>query len=101
MLATPIHNPSPFKHMFYVYILKSKKDESHYVGFAVDLRGRMRKHNEGLVRSTKNIRPLALVYYEAYRSKTDALIREKQLKRFAKGFASLKNRLKHSLMLEG
>jgi len=87
--------------MFYVYILKSKKDESRYIGFAVNLRDRMRKHNAGFVVSTKNLRPLALVYYEAYRSKTDALIREKQLKRFAKGFTSLKSRLKHSLMLEG
>ncbi len=87
--------------MFYVYILKSTKDHSHYIGFAVDLRERIVKHNNGLVRSTKNIRPLVLVYYEAYRSKTDALIREKRLKRFAKGFASLKGRIKYSLILEG
>ncbi len=82
-------NPSPFKHMFYVYVLKSKKDQSHYIGFVVDLR------------STENLRPLGLIYHEAYQSKTDALIREKQLKRFAKGVASLKGRLKNSLMLEG
>lgn len=94
-------NPSPFKHMFYVYVLKSKKDQSHYIGFVVDLRSRIRKHNQGVVRSTENLRPLVLIYYEAYRSKTDALIREKQLKRFAKGVASLKGRLKNSLMLEG
>lgn len=87
--------------MFYVYVLKSKKDDSHYVGFAVDLRERMAKHNNGLVKSTQNIRPLVLAYYEAYGSKTDALIREKRLKQFAKGFASLKGRLKYSLMLEG
>lgn len=87
--------------MFYVYVLKSKKDNSCYTGFAIDLRGRFRKHNQGLVRSTKNLRPLAIVYYEAYRSKTDALIREKRLKHFAKGFSSLKGRLKHSLILEG
>ncbi|MBI2627957.1 MAG: GIY-YIG nuclease family protein [Candidatus Niyogibacteria bacterium] len=87
--------------MFYVYILKSKKDQSHYIGFAVDLRNRIRKHNQGLVKSTKNIRPIVLIYYEAYRSKTDALIREKQLKRFAQGFFSLKSRLKNSLILKG
>lgn len=87
--------------MFYVYVLKLKKDSTHYIGFAVDLRARFRKHREGLVISTQNLRPLILVYYEAYRSKTDALIREKQLKRFAKGFASLKGRLEHSLILEG
>ncbi len=87
--------------MFYVYILRSKKDSSFYIGFAVDLRNRIKKHQEGFVRSTKNLRPIALIYYEAYRSKADALIREKRLKRFAKGFASLKGRLKYSLMFEG
>ena len=84
--------------MFYVYILKSNKDNSLYVGFTDDLRVRLVKHNQGLVKSTKNLRPLILVYYEAYRSKKDALIREKRLKHFAKGFTSLKGRIKNSLI---
>lgn len=41
---------------------------------------------------------MELIYCEAYRSKADALIREKRLKQFAKGFASLKGRLRYSLM---
>lgn len=87
--------------MFYVYILKSSKDGSLYIGFAEDLKARLVKHSQGLVRSTKNLRPLILIYYEAYKSKKDALIREKRLKQFAKGFASLKGRLKNSLILKG
>lgn len=87
--------------MFYVYVLKSRKDGSSYIGFAPDLRARIKKHENGEVRSTKNTRPLLLVYYEAYRDKRDALYREKQLKRFAKGFASLKRRIYYSLMLQG
>ena len=87
--------------MFYVYMLKSKKDKSHYIGFAPDLKKRIEKHNQRLVQSTKGLRPLALVYYEAYKSKEDALIREKRLKKFAKGLTSLKSRLKNSLILEG
>jgi len=87
--------------MFYVYVLRSKKDSSLYIGFAPDLRVRILKHEHGLVRSTKNLRPLTLVYYEAYHDKRDALFRERQLKRFAKGFASLKRRLYYSLMLQG
>ncbi|OGZ97334.1 MAG: excinuclease ABC subunit C [Candidatus Sungbacteria bacterium RIFCSPLOWO2_02_FULL_54_10] len=87
--------------MFYVYVLRSEKNGSHYIGFAVDLRERFQKHSKGLVRSTKNLLPISLIYYEAYRSKTDALIREKRLKHFAKGYASLKSRLKYSLMREG
>ncbi len=85
--------------MFYVYMLKSKKDESLYIGFAPDLKERFIKHNQGLVQSTKNLRPLELIYYEAYKSKKDALIREKRLKQFKKGYASLKGRIRNSLML--
>jgi len=85
--------------MFFVYILKSKSDGSFYIGFAVDIEQRMEKHNQGLVQSTKNILPMELMYCEVYKSKKDALIREKRLKRFAKGFASLKSRLRYSLML--
>ncbi|MFA5386232.1 MAG: GIY-YIG nuclease family protein [Candidatus Paceibacterota bacterium] len=83
--------------MFFVYILRSRKDNSFYIGFAPELRKRLEKHNQGLVRSTKNIRPMELIYFEGYKSKTDALIRERRLKRFTKGFASLKSRLVNSL----
>lgn len=84
--------------MFFVYILQSRKDKSFYIGFAVNIKERLEKHNQGLVRSTKNIRPIELIYCEIYKSKKDALIREKRLKRFAKGFASLKGRLKYSII---
>ena len=84
--------------MFFVYVLQSKKDKSFYIEFAVDIKERLKKHNEGLVRSTKNIRPIELIYCEIYKSKRDALIRERRLKKFAKGFASLKGRLKYSIL---
>lgn len=87
--------------MFYVYILKSEYNGSLYTGFTIDLRERFQKHNKGLVQSTKRYLPWELIYYEAYKSKKDALMREKQLKRFAKGFASLRNRIRDSLMLQG
>lgn len=72
-----------------------------YIGFAEDLEERLSKHNQGLVYSTKSLKPMELIYYEAYRSKKDALIRERRLKQFAKGFASLRSRLRYSLMLQG
>ncbi len=84
--------------MFYLYLLKSKKDNSLYLGFAPNLKVRLLKHNQGLVQSTKNLRPWELIYYEAYKSKRDALIREKRLKQFKKGYASLKGRIKNSLI---
>ena len=98
-----IGNPSPLRHliMFFVYVLQSKKDGEFYIGFTPDIKRRMEKHNLGLVQSTKHMRPLELMYCEVYKAKKDALIREKRLKQFAKGFASLKGRLKYSLMSQG
>ena len=51
------------------------------------------------MQSTKNLKPMELIYFEGYKSKKDALIREKRLKQFKKGYASLKRRLSESLML--
>ena len=86
---------------FHVYLLRSKLDNSFYIGFAENLKERMEKHNQGMVQSTKNLRPMELIYFKSYKSKKDALTREKRLKQFAKGFSSLRSRLLHSLMLEG
>lgn len=86
---------------FHVYLLRSKIDNSFYIGFAENLKDRMEKHSKGMVQSTKNLRPMELIYFESYKSKKDALIREKRLKQFAKGFASLKQRIVNSLILEG
>ena len=86
---------------FHVYLLRSKLDNSFYIGFAENLKERMEKHNQGMVQSTRNIRPMELIYFESYKSKKDALIREKRLKQFAKGFSSLRSRLANFVMLEG
>lgn len=66
--------------MFYVYILQSIKDGNFYIGYSVDLKARFIEHKKGKVFSTKNRRPMILIYYEAYRSEKDARIREKFLK---------------------
>ena len=51
--------------MHFVYILKSEKNGRLYIGCTNDLRKRLRKHNSGLVRSTKPYLPWEIVYYEA------------------------------------
>lgn len=66
--------------MYYVYILYSNKDGKLYVGLTNDLKRRINKHSNGLVRSTKNRRPLRLIYYEAYFYQSDAKRRELFLK---------------------
>ena len=79
--------------MFYTYILESKKDGNKYSGFTNNLELRFEKHEKGLVESTKNRRPLKLIYYEVYLNRDDALRREKYFKtHYGKMF--LKKRLK-------
>ena len=77
---------------FYTYVLKSKIDGNLYIGWTVDLRKRVKLHNKGLVTSTKDRKPLQLVYYEACLSKENAILREKALKT-GFGRAYLKRRL--------
>ena len=83
--------------MFYVYILKSKKDGKLYIGFTDDLENRMKKHKGKKVPSTAYRLPLVLIYYESYQSKIDAQNREKKLKYFGKAYSQLKKRIKESL----
>ena len=66
--------------MYYVYVLRSLKDKDFYVGYSDDLKIRIKQHKDGLVQSTKNRRPLELVYYEAHRNRKDAMARERFLK---------------------
>lgn len=79
--------------MFYTYILQSEKDRKFYVGSTEDLKQRFRDHSVGRVFSTKNHRPLKLIYYEACLNKQDAFKREKYLKT-SWGKRYIKNRLK-------
>jgi len=81
---------------FYTYVLLSEKDHNFYVGFTKNLAQRFEQHNKGKVISTKNRRPLKLIYYEACLSQKDALHREKYLKTYY-GKMFLHNRLKSYL----
>jgi len=83
--------------MFYVYILKSKKDKKLYIGYTNDLRKRLQEHNKGINIATKHRVPLELVYYESYKSSSDAKHRETSLKRFSQSYTGLKKRIKNSL----
>jgi len=72
--------------MFFVYVLKSEKDDSTYIGFTQDLEKRLLEHNAGKTKSIKHKLPMKLEYYEAFHSKTIARKREIELKKnsFAK-----------------
>jgi putative endonuclease len=82
--------------MFYTYVLQSEVDHQFYVGYTKDLKLRFEKHNTGSIKSTRDRRPLKLIYYEACLSQKDALQREKYLKTFH-GKQFLHKRLKSYL----
>ncbi len=66
--------------MYFVYILQSLKDKKLYFGYTENLENRFSLHVNGKVTSTKNRRPLELIYYEAYKNQLDAKKREIFLK---------------------
>ena len=76
--------------MFYVYIVQLR-DKSYYVGYS-DLKTRIKTHEEGGVESTKNLRPVKLIYYSAFSSQKKATDFEKYLKS-SSGFAFRNKRL--------
>lgn len=83
--------------MQYVYVLRSQKDGKNYVGYTKNLKLRFERHNKGLVESTRNRRPLKLIYYEACLNQQDAIKREKYLKTIY-GKRYIKSRLKSYLI---
>ena len=82
--------------MYYTYVLYSKKDGNFYTGFTQDLKLRFDQHNKGQVESTKDRRPIKLIYYEACLNRDDATHREKYLKTYH-GKAYIKRRIKSYL----
>lgn len=68
------------KSMFYVYVLKSLIKDRYYTGQTNDLKQRLAEHNSGNVYSTKNLKPLKLVYFEKLENRSESVKREKYLK---------------------
>jgi len=65
---------------YYVYILRSQKDKSLYIGYTSNLKKRFKEHNSGKSLATKPFRPYKLIFYEAFLNRIDAKHREKYLK---------------------
>jgi putative endonuclease len=84
--------------MYYTYLLKSLTDKSLYIGYTSDLRKRLEEHNRGKTKSIKHKIPFELIYYEAYKSNTDARKREIELKKKGYSKEQLLKRLENSLI---
>ncbi|MDO8470084.1 MAG: GIY-YIG nuclease family protein [bacterium] len=78
--------------MWYVYILRSKVDESYYIGVTADLRSRLKEHNSGETKSTRAKAPYQIVWYGAFMEKMMAYDFERYLKS-SSGFAFRNKRL--------
>lgn len=68
----------------YTYIVRCK-DGSLYTGWTNHLEKRIQAHNEGKgARYTKSRRPVALVYWEVFETKQEAMRREYEIKHMAR-----------------
>lgn len=64
----------------YTYILRCA-DGTYYCGWTNNLDRRLKTHNEGKgAKYTRSRRPVALVYYEAFSTKEEAMRREYEIK---------------------
>lgn len=75
--------------MYYTYFIRNKKTGEIYIGYTQDLKRRFKEH--------RNKFP-ELIYYEAYKNKLDAQIRERKLKQRGQNIRWLKSRIKYSLL---
>ncbi len=66
--------------MWYVYIMKSVKDNNLYVGSTNSIHRRLAEHNSGKVDSTKNRTPFILELYIAVKDQVRAIQLEKYFK---------------------
>lgn len=78
--------------MFYVYIIQSISDHSHYVGMTTDVQKRIVEHNQGQTTYTSGHGPYKLVWFCGFRDKKKALDFEKYLKS-GSGFAFARKHL--------
>ena len=95
--ATPFSFCATIVLMYYVYLIKSKKNGRVYTGYSEDLRQRLEDHNAGKSSYTRNNRPYVLIYYEAYLSREEAQKCECSLKLRSKAYAQLRKRISDSI----
>jgi len=77
--------PRPLCSMYYVYIIKWKRNNIFYIGYTKDLKQRIGQH--------KREGDLQLIYYEAYLFEKVARLREKKLKYYGSAWRALKKRI--------
>lgn len=70
--------------MWYVYVVECS-DGTLYTGVATDLDKRLEEHNIGIgAKYTRGRRPVKIVHFEEYGSRSEACRREYQIKQLSK-----------------
>jgi putative endonuclease len=70
-------------HVYYVYVLASRRHGTLYTGVTNDLVRRVHEHRESMLPGfTKRYRVKRLVYFELFGDVHEAIAREKNLKRW-------------------
>lgn len=70
--------------MYYVYIIECS-DKTLYTGYTSNLEGRIKAHNiKKGAKYTRGRVPVELIYYEIFESKSEALKREYEIKKFSR-----------------
>lgn len=68
----------------YVYILECR-DKTLYTGWTNDLEARLKAHNNGTgAKYTRGRTPCTIIYYEEFKTKSEAMKREYAIKRMNK-----------------
>lgn len=65
---------------YFVYILESEIEGRLYKGQTSDINKRIIEHNSGKTKSTKGYKPWKLVYFETFKTREEAVLREKYFK---------------------
>jgi putative endonuclease len=75
------------EHRYFVYIVASKRHGTLYIGVTSNLAGRVNEHKQDLREGfTKKYGVHMLVWFEEYGDIRDAILREKQIKKWLRAW---------------
>jgi putative endonuclease len=66
--------------MFFAYVVRSISTGYLYKGHCENLEERLTQHNSGMTESIRKYTPFELVYFEAFETREEAIVREKYFK---------------------
>ena len=67
--------------MFYLYIIYSSSLDQYYIGQTKNLSDRLYRHTNSGSKSTKKAKDWVLKYTEVFESRSEAVLRESQIKK--------------------